>query len=300
MQTDVHVVNKIGNNQHYICQPYDDALRLILESGTRKTNRTGVETISVFGLMSRYRINEFFPLLTGRKLSTKALFAELVWFLSGSTNNNDLKALGCNFWTPWVDEAFEKKHHYAPGNFGPLYGFQLRYFGGWYGKGTEDEFYGEGGFDQLAMMVETLKNDPDNRRNLFSLWNPQQIPQMRLPPCHYTFQVFVNDGKLSGLLTQRSCDFPIGVPFNIAFYSALLYMLAQQTGLVPWEFVHSTVDSHIYVDQIPAVEEYLAREKPDSPKLVLNQAKDIYSYSVDDFQIVDYNPQPVMKIPVAV
>lgn len=309
----------------YVCQPYDDALREILESGVRKKNRTGVETIAVFGILKRYRINENFPLLTGRKLTSKALFGELLWFLSGSTNNNDLKELGCNFWTPWVDPEFEKKNGFAPGCFGPLYGFQLRHFGGSYGNGIggpqytdkksttmecnsggsvweEDggSMYGSGGIDQLAQMVETLKKDPDNRRNLFSLWNPTQIPKMRLPPCHYTFQVFVNDGKLSGHLTQRSCDFPIGVPFNIAFYSALLYLLAQQCDLEPFEFVHTTVDSHIYVDQIEKVEEYLAREKPDSPKLVINKAPDIFSYKPHDFQIVDYHPQPKMEIPVAV
>jgi len=298
----------------YILQPYDDALQQILDEGVWKTNRTGVRSKAVFGVLSRYRIEEYFPIVTKRKVWPKAIFAELLWFLSGSTNNKDLQALGSNIWTPWVDSEFEKKHGFAEGALGPVYGFQLRHFGGRYGNGTKtdrpnswldpgaraDWGYGDGGFDQLESMVNTLKTDPDCRRNLFSLWNPKDMPLMRIPPCHYTFQVFVHEGKLSGELTQRSCDFPVGIPANIQFYSALVYMLAQQTGLKPYEFVHSTVDSHIYEDQLDAVGEYLARPKPNSPRLQLNKAKDIYSYSMEDFELVDYLPEASIKIPVAV
>ena len=305
----------------YVMQDYDDALRKILASGVWKTNRTGVKTIAVFGIQSRYPINKAFPVLTGRKLPTKAIWAELLWFLSGSTNNQDLVNLGANIWTPWVDEAFEKKQGYVPGSFGPVYGFQLRHFNGYYGDGAgnlnrlerdlcrdfngnpfpdEKIPYGRGGIDQLADMVKKLKETPDDRRILFSLWNPVQIAQMRLPPCHIMYQCFVHEGKLTGMMTQRSCDFPIGVPFNIAFYSALTYLLAQQCGLEPYEFVHSTADSHIYEDQIPAMEEYLAREKPDSPTLTITKAADIYSYKVEDFELQNYNPLPAIKIPVAV
>lgn len=297
----------------YVCQPYDDALKNIIENGVKKTNRTGVETLAVFGIQSRYRIDDRFPLLTGRRLSFKAMVGELLWFISGSTNNEDLKALGCNFWTPWVDEEFEKKYGYASGSFGPIYGFQLRHFGGVYGNGiggiagTQEKLdpmglklYGTGGFDQLANMVNTLKTNPDCRRNLFSLWNPTVLQEMRLPPCHYTFQCFVHNGKLSGKLTQRSCDFPIGVPFNIAFYSAFIYLLAQQSGLEPYEFIHDAGDSHIYVDQLDAVNEYLDRPKPDSPILNVSKAEDIDSYTVEDFELVDYHPESKMKIPVAI
>jgi thymidylate synthase len=284
----------------YVCQSYDDALREILDTGVRKTNRTGVETLAVWCIEKRYDISEHWPLITGRKLTTKALFGELLWFLEGSTNNNRLRELGCNFWTPWVDEEFEKRHGFEPGSFGPLYGFQLRYFGGSYNKGIEGNGYGRGGVDQLAQMMDKLKTDPDCRRNLFSLWNPQQLEFMRLPPCHYTFQVFVENGRLSSCLTQRSCDFPVGIPFNIGFYSALTMMLAQQAGLEAHEFVHSTKDCHIYADQIDKVEEYLAREKPDSPKLRIRKAKDIFSYVPSDFEVVDYKPQPKMDIAVAV
>lgn len=305
----------------YVLEDYDYALERILKEGVRKENRTGIDTLALFGLQSRYRIDKYFPLLTGRKLRFKSMVGELLWFLSGSTNNEDLVNLGCKFWTPWVDEEFEQKHGFTPGSFGPVYGFQLRHFGGHYGNGsggdkgskyktgggntkksayTPENVYGQGGFDQLAYMVDLLKKNPESRRILFSLWNPSQLEKMRLPPCHYTFQCFVHDGKLSGMLTQRSCDFPVGVPFNIAFYSALIYMLAQQTGLEPYEFVHSTVDSHIYVNQIEAVEEYLERAKPDSPKLELNKADAIDLYTPDDFVLKDYDPQDTMKFEVAV
>jgi len=316
----------------YVMRDYDEALRLILDTGVRKENRTGVDALTVFCILSRYRIDEFFPLLTGRKIWPKSVFAELLWFLSGSTNNKDLQALGSNIWTPWVDEEFEKKHGYAEGCLGPVYGFQLRHFGGCYGNGkgglnakdyrndsseekarnldyfihyenpspSKGSYYGIGGFDQLERMVTLLKKDPDNRKNLFSLWNPEQLEGMRLPPCHYTFQVYVEEDRLSGVLTQRSCDFPIGVPANIQFYSALIYMLAQQTGYKPYELVHHTVDSHIYVDQIDGVEEYLSREKPVSPRLELNKAKSIDEYELEDFELADYNPLSAIKIPVAV
>jgi len=312
----------------YVLQPYDDALHNILDNGVRKINRTGVDTLAVFGIQSRYKIAENFPVLTGRKVWPKSIFAELLWFLSGSTNNQDLNALGAKIWDSWVDPEFEKKHGFAPGSFGPVYGFQLRHFGGYYGNGIggnpnsdknhvvnlaqhfgekdeKENVYGKGGFDQLSYMVERLKTNPDCRRNLFSLWNPAQVHQMRLPPCHYTFQVFTHEDangtkQLSGLLTQRSCDFPIGVPANIQFYSTLIYMLAQQCGYEPFEFIHSTVDAHIYVNQIAAVEEYLERKKPDSPKLKLTKADDIFSYKPEHFELVDYNPLSKIEIPVAV
>lgn len=327
----------------YLLDDYDAALETILKRGVRKKNRTGVDSLAVFCIQSRYKINEFFPLLTRRKIWPKSVFGELLWFISGSSNNKDLQKLGVEYWTPWVDKEFEKRNGYADGSLGPVYGFQLRHFDGEYGNGiggmsawnyanqidphcgiayheqlmeegrnldyfvhyerpgpSKGRYYGMGGFDQLAWMIEQLKTNPDSRRNLFSLWNPKQIDMMRLAPCHYTFQVYVENGNLSGVLTQRSCDFPVGVPYNIAFYSGLIYMLAQQTNLKPYEFVHSTVDSHIYVNQVDGVEEYLSRPKPDCPKLLLEKADNIDSYSVDSFQILDYNPLEAIKLPVAV
>jgi len=285
----------------YVMDPYDDALERILKEGVWKTNRTGVRTIAKFGIQSRYRIDQAFPMTTRRKLWPKAVFGELTTFVSGRTRNADFIANGCKFWTPWVDEEWAAARGFVPDSFGKVYGFNLRHFGGEFGNGDPDSpEYGRGGFDQLAYMMDRLKNKPDDRRILFSLWNPAELDNMKLPPCHYTFQCFVDDGMLSGMLTQRSCDFPVGVPANIQFYSAFIYMLAQQCGYEPYEFVHSTVDSHIYEDQIPAVEEYLSRPKPDSPQLQLNKADDIESYKTEDFKIVNYNPLPPIEIPVAV
>lgn len=302
----------------YSIQPYDEALWTILDEGTIKSNkRTGIKTKYLPGICSRYDLTKSFPLVTRRKIWPKSIWAELLWFISGSTNNNDLNALGAKIWNPWVDEEFEKKHGYAPGSFGPVYGFQLRHFGGYYGNGIGgvnplDEFpygkpedgenvYGSGGFDQLDWMVNRLKEDSSCRRILFSLWNPKDTNRMKLPPCHYTYQVMVDDnGDMTGSLTQRSCDFPIGVPANIQFYSALTMMLAQQTGFNAVEFVHYTVDSHIYWDQLEAIEQYLALPTFDCPTLTINKAKDIYSYTVEDFQLSEYESGPKLEIPVAV
>ena len=281
----------------YIMQPYDDALRMILERGVKRTDRTGVGTLSVFGHQMRFRIDEQFPILTGRKVWPRSIFAELLWILSGSTNNHDLTKDGVNFWTPWEDEEFIAEHGYARGELGPVYGFQLRHFDGDYATKT-------GGTDQLAYMVNEIKTNPTSRRILFSYWNPNQLEVMKLPPCHYTFQIYIDDaGRMSGMLTQRSADYPIGIPANIQFYSALVYMLAQQTGYQPWEFVHNTGDSHIYLDQTDAVEDYLSRtagELPATPRLELTKAADIESYTLDDFTLIDYAPLPPIKIPVAV
>jgi thymidylate synthase len=282
-------------------QPYDLALINILNRGDVQKNRTGVPARSVFGLQVRYQIDECFPLLTRRKVWPKAIWAELLWFINGSANNKDLQALGSNIWTPWVDSEFEAKHNYVEGALGPVYGFQLRHFNGDYARGdTQDPNYGKGGHDQLADMVNILKTDPDSRRNLFSLWNPQQLAGMRLPPCHYAFEVSVRHGKLSGCLTQRSCDYPVGVPANIQFYSTLIHMLAQQCGYTPYEFVHNTIDAHIYENQVDAVKEYLMRPKMESPRLNLKSAPSIYEYTMDHFELLDYDPMPAIKIPVVV
>jgi thymidylate synthase len=275
-------------------EAYDEALRHILKNGVKRPDRTGTGTVSVFGYQTRYRIDENFPLVTKRKLWPKAVFAELIWLLSGSANNNDLVKLGAKFWTPWVSEEFEKKHGFAPGDLGPVYGFQMRHFDGDYKTKS-------GGADQLKYLINEIQTNPFSRRLLVSYWNPCQLDQMRLPPCHYTFQVYIDDRKrMSGMLTQRSADYPVGVPANIQFYSSFVYMLAQQCGYRPYEFVHNTGDTHIYLDQIKAVEEYLARPAPDSPKLNLRKARDIYSYMPDDFELIGYDPQPPIPMPISV
>lgn len=308
-----------------LMKPYDLALQEILENGADRTNkRTGIKTKSIFGMCNRYRLDtEYFPILTRRKVWPKSVFAELIWFLSGSTNNEDLKKVGCNFWTPWVDHEWEKKNGFAENTFGPVYGFQLRHFGGEYGSGcdapgqeeivrdengqyssetiTPDFKYGQGGFDQLAWVVNRIKEDSSCRRTLWTLWNPQDVAKMRLPPCHMLYQVLVDDERrLTGIMYQRSCDFPVGVPANIQFYSALTTMIAQQTDCTPHEFVHMTADSHIYGDQIQAVEEYLKLPEIESPKLKIRKAKDIFSYTPEDFEITDFTSGPKLEIPVAV
>jgi len=278
----------------YIMEPYDEALRYILAHGVTRTDRTGTGTISVFGYQTRFRIDEEFPILTRRKVWPRSIFCELLWLLSGSSNNNDLLKMGVKFWTPWVDKEFEKRHGLADGELGPVYGFQMRHFGGDYKTKT-------GGTDQLARLVNEIKTNPTSRRLLVSYWNPNQLDQMKLPPCHYTFQVYIDgEGRMSGMLTQRSADYPVGVPANIQFYSAFVYMLAQQTGYRPYEFIHNTGDTHIYLDQIEAVEQYLAAPAPDSPRLNLHMAEDIYTYMPEDFELVGYKPGPPIKIPISV
>lgn len=297
----------------YVMQEYDDALEKILKKGVWKSNkRTNTRTLALCGVNTRYSLTDAFPVMSRRKYYPKAVFAELLWFISGSTNNEDLKKLGCNFWTPWVSEEFEKKHGFVSGSFGPVYGFQLRHFGGFYGDGSHRswnhdderqwlEYYGNNGFDQLAYMMQRIKEDPSCRRILFSIWNPKDLDKQRLPPCHYTYQIMIDDdNRMSGHLTQRSNDYFIGNCANIQFYSALTCMIAQQTGYTPYEFVHEAVDAHIYEPQIPFVEEYLATPIIDSPTLELNKASDIYSYKLTDFNLVGFQSGPVIKAPVMV
>ena len=285
-------------------QPYDDALQEILDFGVEKSNqRTGVKTLSVFGMLKRYRLyTEHFPILTRRKVWPKSVFGELLWYLEGSTSNERLKELGCKFWTPWVDHDWEKQHHFVEDVFGPVYGFNLRHFGGNYNKGIHENYgYGFGGFDQLSYVIGRIKTDPSCRRILWSLWNPQEVGRMRLPPCHLLFQILIDDERrMTGLMYQRSCDFPVGVPANIQFYSALVHMFAQQTDCTAHEFVHITADSHIYFDQIDAVKQYLELPVVDSPKLEIKKAKDIYSYTPDDFVLTEFETGPKLDIPVAV
>jgi len=293
----------------YISQPYDDALKFILENGERKPNRTGIDCLTVFSMTQTYDISERFPLLTRRKLYPKAVFAELLWMLSGSTDNNKLVKLGANFWTPWADPKnpenaeFYKKFRFPEGYLGPIYGFQMRHFGGLYAPGMEysDAMDGEEGFDQITWLVNEIKTNPSSRRLIVSMWNPSDMHMMRLPPCHYCFHVFIDTkDRMSLLLNQRSCDFPVGVPANIQFYSTLCYMLAQQTGYKPYQFIHHTEDAHIYVDQIDKVNEYLSRDPKPSPKLTLKKAEDIFSYTMDDFVVEEYDAHPPMRVPVAV
>jgi thymidylate synthase len=284
----------------YILQPYDDALKFILKNGERRKNRTGVDTLSVFSIRSVYEIEDYFPVVTKRKVYPNAAFAELLWMLSGSTNNDDLVKLGAKFWTPWVDLSnpenveFYKRTGFEYPHLGPVYGWQMRYFGAEYPNKN-------GGVDQISWLVNEIKNNPSSRRLIVSLWNPKDLHLMRLLPCHYCFHIDIdNQGRMTLLQTQRSSDMPIGIPANICFYSALCYMLAQQTGYRPYRLIHHTEDSHIYMNQIEQVEEYLSRPETNSPRLNLKTAEDIFSYKLENFEIKDYNPQLPIRIPVLV
>lgn len=300
----------------YIMQPYDDALENILKNGIRKSNRTGIDTLSVFGLQARYRVDEYFPFVSKRKLYPRSMWAELLWMLSGSTNVNDLEAMGSKIWTAWKDPEFEKRNSYADGELGPIYGWQMRNFGAKYDK---IEYYDDPqngadvvrypsrdvgrGFDQVAYIVNELKNNKSSRRIMMNYWDSSVMTtdKVKLPTCHFGFILNVDDqDRLSGMLLQRSCDLPCGGPYNISSYTTLLYMLGQQCDLQPYELVHCIADAHIYCDQVPMIEEYLARPIAPSPKIKINKAKDIFSYTLDDFQLVDYNPLPPIKFPVAV
>lgn len=316
----------------YLMIDYDKALAQILSEGVWHSNkRTGVRTKSIFGMELRFPLDRVpklshesekmileFPILTRRKVWPKAVFAELCWFLSGSTNNETLKAYGCEYWTPWTDEKWAKAKNFNKNCFGPTYGFQLRHFNGEYGNGiggynwdngcegyyagvNYGSVYGAGGVDQIQYMLDRIKSDPSDRRIMFSLWNPQQLADMKLPPCAYAFQLLIDDdGYMSGVLTQRSADIPVGVPANIQFYSALLCMFAQQTGYKPKELIHHIADAHIYENQFHGVEVYLGRDIKESPILVLEKASSLFNYVPNSFALTGYNSFGKIDFPVAV
>ena len=284
----------------YILNDYDAGLKNIIENGVRKPNRTGIDTLSLFGLQGRYKIDNNFPLPTKRKYAYKSIFAELLWMISGSTDVNELEKMGSKIWTAWRDPEFEKKNGYSDGELGPIYGWQFRHFGGFYLYRNSNI---NNGFDQIKFIIEELKSNKFSRRILINLWNPIDMTStmVKLPCCHYSFQLLVdNNDNLTGILSQRSGDWLPGVSANIFFYSAFLYMIAQQTGLKPYELIHNVADAHVYVDQIDAAKEYLDREEVSSPKLILNKAEDIFSYKLEDFKIIDYNPLSKIIVPVAV
>lgn len=285
----------------YLMSDYDSALQTILGRGVLTPDRTGIGRITYPGITCRYvlDVDGRFPIISRRKIFPKSIFAELLWFLSGSTNTLNLNKLGSKIWDPWKNKSFDED--YGEGELGPVYGFQLRHFGANYADMISGIPGVNRGFDQLQYMVGELKNNKHSTRILFDLWNPNDIHLMRLPPCHFHFQAVVNgNDELTGILTQRSADFPIGVPANVQFYSALTIMLAQQAGLKAYEFVHNTIHSHIYANQVDAVKEYLSTPIVDSPKLEILPCDDIFSYTPDHFKLTKYAPGKAIKIPVAV
>ena len=261
---------------------YLDLLRRIRETGVQKTDRTGVGTLSIFGSQSRYDLSAGFPLLTTKKVHLKSIIYELLWFISGDTNIKYLKDHGVSIWDEWADEN---------GDLGPVYGHQWR---SWpTPEGTT--------IDQLSNVVDQIKNHPDSRRMPVSAWNVGEVERMALPPCHCLFQFYVAEGKLSCQLYQRSADTFLGVPFNIASYALLTLMLAQVCGLEPGEFIHTTGDTHLYLNHLEQADLQLSREPRPLPTMKLNPAvKSIFDFKYEDFELVGYDPWPAIKAPVAV
>jgi thymidylate synthase len=261
---------------------YHDLLRHVLENGVKKEDRTGTGTISVFGHQLRCNLSEGFPLLTTKKLHTRSIFHELLWFLKGDTNIKYLKDNGVTIWDEWAD---------ADGNLGPVYGKQWRSWPTPDGKQV----------DQITQVIDQIRKNPDSRRLLVSAWNVGEIPQMALPPCHILFQFYVADGKLSCQLYQRSADLFLGVPFNIASYALLTHMIAQVCGLKVGDFVHTFGDVHIYSNHLEQVELQLSREPRPLPTLQLNPlVKELLDFTYDDIAVINYDPWPAIKAPVAI
>lgn len=261
---------------------YLDLLRLILDKGVDKSDRTGTGTRSIFGHQMRFDLEEGFPLLTTKKVHLKSVIVELLWFLSGNTNTKFLEDNGVTIWREWADEN---------GDLGPVYGAQWR---SWNHPIS-------GPIDQISRVINSIKYNPDSRRMVVSAWNVAELDQMALPPCHLLFQFYVSNGKLSCQLYQRSADVFLGVPFNIASYALLTMMMAQVCGLEPGEFVHTLGDSHIYNNHVEQVKLQLAREPRRLPSMLLNpDVKNIFDFMVNDFTLVNYDPHPAIKAPIAV
>jgi thymidylate synthase len=261
---------------------YLDLLDHVLAHGVHKSDRTGTGTRSVFGYQMRFNLSEGYPLVTTKKLHVRSIIHELLWFLRGDTNTKYLTDNGVTIWNEWAD---------ADGNLGPVYGKQWR---SWQAPDGRT-------IDQMRDVVEQIKRNPDSRRLIVSAWNPADVPQMALPPCHLLFQFYVAEGRLSCQLYQRSADVFLGVPFNIASYALLTMMVAQATGLKPGDFVHTLGDAHLYDNHLEQARLQLSREPRPLPAMRLNPAvKDLFSFQFEDFQLEAYDPHPHIKAPVAV
>ncbi len=261
---------------------YLELMRDIMDNGATKGDRTGTGTKAVFGRQLRFDLSEGFPLVTTKKLHLRSIIHELLWFLSGDTNIGYLKANGVSIWDEWADEN---------GDLGPVYGQQWRSWPSPDGRKI----------DQIAQVLEQIKKNPDSRRHIVSAWNPAEVDHMALPPCHALFQFFVAEGKLSCQLYQRSADYFLGVPFNIASYALLVYMFAQQCDLLPGEFVWTGGDVHLYANHMEQAERQLARSPRPLPKLnIMRRPDTLFDYKFEDFDIIDYDPHPGIKAPIAV
>lgn len=261
---------------------YLDMMQHVLDNGTKKEDRTGTGTLSVFGYQMRFDLSKGFPMVTTKKLHLKSIIHELLWFLDGDTNIKYLNDNGVRIWNEWADEN---------GELGPVYGHQ------WRSWPTPDGST----IDQISHLVDQIKNNPDSRRHIVSAWNVSEVNKMALPPCHTLFQFYVADGKLSCQLYQRSADIFLGVPFNIASYSLLTMMMAQVCGLEPGDFVHTFGDAHIYSNHIDQANEQLKRTPKALPTMNINpEVKDIFGFKFDDFELLNYEADPNIKAPIAV
>jgi len=261
---------------------YLDLLRDVMETGVARSDRTGTGTLGVFGRQLRFDLSAGFPLLTTKKVHLKSIILELLWFLRGDSNVRWLQERGVTIWDEWADEN---------GELGPVYGKQWR---SWEAKDGRV-------IDQIAKVVESIKTNPNSRRHIVSAWNPAEVDQMALPPCHCLFQFYVSEGRLSCQLYQRSADVFLGVPFNIASYALLTQMMAQVCGLEPGEFVHTFGDAHLYLNHIEQAKTQLARAPFPAPVMKLNpDVKDIFGFAYEDFELVGYQAHPSIKAPIAV
>lgn len=292
---------------------YLDLLRLILETGSERSDRTGTGVIGRFGHQLRFDLNEGFPLVTTKKLFTRGVVEELLWFLRGETNAKSLQAKNVHIWDAWATHEQCAKFGRDEGDLGPVYGHQWRNFGAtphmhvfgkhdsYFGREPEQQGYERDGFDQISWVVDEIKRNPDSKRLIVSGWNPKEMNQVALPPCHTLFQFYVNAGKLSCQLYQRSGDAFLGVPFNIASYSLLTHMIAHVTGLGVGEFIHTFGDVHIYKNHVEQVKLQLTREPRLLPHIRLaNDVKDIFAFEESDIHFVGYDPHPVIKAEVSV
>ena len=263
-------------------QQYLDLMRHVMHHGVRKDDRTGTGTLSVFGHQMRFDLAQGFPLLTTKKVHTKSIIYELLWFLRGDTNIRYLKDHGVSIWNEWANEN---------GDLGPVYGAQWRSWPAPDGRHI----------DQISQVTRAIRENPDSRRLIVSAWNVSEIERMALPPCHLLFQFYVAQGRLSCQLYQRSADIFLGVPFNIASYALLTMMMAQAAGLKPGEFVHTLGDAHLYLNHLAQVDTQLAREPRPLPGMRLNPEKtSLFDFDFDDFELLNYDPHPSIKAPVAV
>jgi thymidylate synthase len=263
-------------------QPYLDLMRRVRTQGVRKSDRTGTGTLSVFGHQMRFSLTDGFPLVTTKKVHLKSIVHELIWFLAGKTNTKYLRAHGVSIWDEWAD---------ADGDLGPVYGKQWRSWASPDGRQI----------DQIGEVIETLKTNPDSRRMIVTAWNPADIPDMALAPCHCLFQFYVAEGSLSCQLYQRSADVFLGVPFNIASYALLTMMMAQAAGLRPGELIHTLGDAHLYLNHLEQADLQLTRTPRPLPRLKINPAvRSIFAFRYEDFDLSGYDPYPHIKAEVAV